>query len=178
MYCSRCGTGMGREQWLESIFCFQCGARLQKGLDPVDRVTIPSRSAETLRVVAGTVKNRPVVASVGSIGIGAAGIVAAPFLMLAGQWLTGLGIGFILLCWLTDSMDETQPCRGGARYGAIMAGAGVLTIGAGYVVLAVGVVSTLFGVGLGAVTGVKAYVDYRRTQRLIIDEPIIVEGGE
>jgi len=179
VYCSRCGAGMGPGQWVESIYCYRCGAMLVKGLDPFDRTAMPPRSTRTVRAVAGTVANRPVLGSIASVGIGALGVALGPLLVVAGQWLAAMGVGAMLLGWLVDLMDETKPCRGGARYGAIMAGIGVLAIGAGYVVLAAGVVSTVFGVGLGAYTGVKAYVGYRRTQRLIVNEPLLIsEGGE
>ncbi len=168
---------MHREQWMESVYCFRCGARLLKGSDPVDRVTIPSRSVGAARAVAGTIANRPAMAAVTAVGVGALCLAVSPFLILAGHWLAGLGAVVVLLSWLVDSMDGMTPARNGAKHGALMVGAGVLVTGAGYVVMAVGGVSAIGGVGLGAYTGVKAYVGYRRMKQLTVNEPAMLEGG-
>ena len=105
-------------------------------------------------------------------------MAVSPFLILAGHWLTGLGAVVVLLSWLVDSMDEMKSYRGGAKYGALMAGAGVLVTGSGYVVLAAGALSVIFGVGLGAFMGVKVYMGYRRMRQVLVREPLLLtEGG-
>jgi hypothetical protein len=170
---------MSKEQWQESVYCFSCGTRLVKGIDPVDRVTIPSRSARTLRVVTGTIMNRPVLGSVGSIGIGAAGIAVAPLLMVAGQWLVGIGVGTMLLSWAVDSVLDEAPCRGGVKLGLGIAASGIIVQGSGYVLLAAGVVTATAGVGLGTYTGVRAYLDYRQMKRVLAAQPLLLtEGGK
>ena len=102
----------------------------------------------------------------------------SPLLILAGHWLGGLGVVVMLLSRLADTMDEMKPCRGGAKYGALMLGAGVLVTGAGYVVMAAGTLSVIFGVGLGAFTGVKAYVGHRQAKRIEECESLLLKGGE
>ncbi|MDF7826986.1 hypothetical protein P4B35_23380 [Pontiellaceae bacterium B12227] len=185
MYCSWCGVEIGREQWRQAVYCCHCGKTLMKGaMLGGGSSVIPSRSAGTRRVMSalgaarGTIQNHPVLSSVGSIGIGAAGIVASPFLILAGQWIVGLGVGAILLGYVAESALQDGQYKDGMKLGVRMVGAGAVVCGAGYALLGAGVVTALFGVGLGVFTGVKAYVGYRQMKQVLAAQPLLLtEGG-
>lgn len=177
MYCSRCGVEIPQKQWKEVIYCFSCGSKILKGSDSVKAVPIPSRSTEYLSVATGRVTNHPVLTSVGSIGVGAAGIAVSPLLMVAGQWLLGVGIGVAILSLVVDSLVDDEPCKGGVKLGLGIAAGGFITQGAGYIVLTAGVVTATAGVGLGAYTGLKAIAEHRKAKLIHMHEPLMLEGG-
>lgn len=182
MYCSWCGAGMSEELWSHSVYCCRCGRPIlgKAGMEEA----IPSRSAHTLRVkqalraARGTLTNRPVLFTAGSISTGIAGLALAPLLISAGQALGIAGAVTALLCIWLSSREEGGYERG-VKTGLVVAVTGAVIYGSGYVLLVLGGLSLAVGIGAGAYAGVKACVEYRRMKSMMIIEPLLIEeGGE
>jgi hypothetical protein len=163
-HCKHCAWGFEHDEWVDSTFCPNCGARLKPGsstrprggevehiepyadVDPARQTKIPVKDIYgELKRVAHT---HPYLAGIGAVAVGLAAVWAAPTLITVGNAIVWIGAIITGCGFLSVAFVDREEAERWLKVGVLTLLGGVVIMVGGYTLAVMGICSAAGGVGV------------------------------